>query len=133
ELTLRRAERELAASTLLRRGAISQPPSAPPALGDKDTFNVCAHAGCATFIRVGATGKYAGSPGVISQDDHQISGAEPLDPANILQFGTLFDTYLYATDTTAFGRESDINQDQHIAILMTPAVNTLTTNCTNGR
>ena len=133
ELTLRRAERELAAGPLLRRGAISQPPSAPPALGDKDSFNVCANAGCSSFIRVGATVKYAGSPGVIYQDDHQISGAEQLDPADILQFGTLFDNYLYATDTTAFGRESDINQDQHIAILMTPAVNNLTTNCTNGR
>lgn len=133
ELTLRRAERELAAGPLLRRAAISQPPAAPPALGDKDSFNVCANANCSSFVRIGATVKYAGNPGVIYQDDHQLNGAEQLDPEDILQFGSLFDNYLYATDTTAFGRESDINHDQHITILMTPAVNNLTTDCTNGR
>ena len=78
ELTLRRAERELAAGPLLRRAAISQPPAAPPALGDKDSFNVCATADCITFVRIGATVKYAGNPGVIYQDDHQLNGAEQL-------------------------------------------------------
>jgi hypothetical protein len=133
ELNLRRAERELATSPLLHRGAVSQPPAAPPALGDKDSFNVCANAACSAFLRVGATVAYAGNPGIIYQDDHQLAGAEQLDPSDIQQFGALFDNYLYATDTTAFGRESDINNDQRIAILMTPAVNNLTTDCTNGR
>lgn len=133
ELNLRRAERELAMSPLLHLGAVSHPPAVPPAVGDKDSFNVCATATCAAFNRISATVKYAGNPGVIYQDDHQLAGAEQLDLADIQQFGALFDNYLYATDTTAFGRESDINNDQHITILMTPAVNNLTSNCTNGR
>lgn len=133
ELTLRRAERELARSPRRHLGAVSLPPAAPPAVGDRDSFNVCATAKCTTFNRIGATVKYAGNPGVIYLDDHQLGGAEQLAPADIQQLGELFDNYLYAVDTTAFGRESDINNDQHIAILMTPAVNSLTADCTNGR
>jgi hypothetical protein len=133
ELNLRRAERELAHSPLRRLGAVSLPPAAPPAVGDRDSFNVCASTACTTFTRIGATVKYAGNPGVIYLDDHQVAGAEAFGAADLQHFGELFDNYLYATDTTAFGRESDVNNDQHIAILMTPAVNNLTTDCTNGR
>jgi hypothetical protein len=133
ELNLRRAERELALSPLRRLGAVSLPPSAPPAVGDRDSFNVCASTACTAFTRVGATVKYAGNPGVIYLDDHQVAGAETFDAADLQHFGELFDNYLYAADTTAFGRESDINNDQHIAILMTPAVNRLTTDCSHGR
>lgn len=133
ELNLRRAERELAQSPLRRLGAVSLPPAAPPAVGDRDSFNVCASTACTAFTRVGATVKYAGNPGVIYLDDHQVAGAETFDAADLQNFGELFDNYLYATDTTAFGRESDINNDQHVAILVTPAVNRLTTDCTNGR
>ena len=86
-----------------------------------------------SFTRIGATVKYAGNPGVIYLDDHQLAGADAFTGDDIQQFGLLFDNYLYATDTTAFGRESDINGDGRIAILMTPAVNQLTTDCTNGR
>ena len=132
ELNLRRAERELAANPLLRP-SLRQPPAAAPAVGDKDSFNVCASSACSSFVRVGATVKYAGNPGVIYLDDHAAAGAETLEPSDIQQLGEMFDNYLYPTDTTAFGRESDINNDQHIAILMTPAVNALTTDCTYGR
>lgn len=133
ELNLRRAERALAMSPLRQRGAVVLPPAAPPAIGDRDSFNVCATTSCSSFNRIGATVKYAGSPGVIYVDDHQLSGAEVLGPDDIQQLGGLFDNYLYAADTTAFGRESDVNNDQHIAILVTPAVNNLTSDCTNGR
>ncbi|MGH7524008.1 MAG: hypothetical protein ACREK8_06855 [Gemmatimonadales bacterium] len=132
ELNLRRVERELAANPLIRP-SLRQPPAAAPAVGDKDSFNVCATAACSSFVRVGATVKYAGNPGVIYLDDHVADGAETIEPSDIQQLGALFDDYLYPTDTTAFGRESDINNDQHIAILLTPAVNNLTTDCSNGR
>ena len=38
---------------------------------------------------------------------------------------SVFDTLLYATDTTAFGRESDIDGNGLVIVLMTNAVNTL--------
>ena len=80
ELNLRRAERALAMSPLRQRGAVVLPPAAPPAIGDRDSFNVCATTSCTSFNRVGATVKYAGSPGVIYLDDHQLAGAEVLGP-----------------------------------------------------
>jgi hypothetical protein len=131
--TLRLAERQLAMNPAAVRGALRQPPSAPPVVGDKDSFYVCASASCSSFNRIGATVKYAGAPGVIYVDDQHDVGADVFTGGDIQQFGALFDNYLYATDTTAFGRESDINGDQHIAILMTPAVNSLTSDCSDGR
>ncbi len=133
EQNLRRVERELARSPARNFGAVAMPPAAPPVVGDRDSFNVCATTKCATFNRVGATVKYAGNPGIIYLDDQQNAGADQFTAADFQQLGQLFDNYLYATDTTAFGRESDINNDQHIAILMTPAVNNLTSDCSQGR
>jgi len=128
---LRVAERALAAEP--RPAAARLPPAPPPQLGDRDSFYVCAAADCKTFVRIGATVKYVGAPGVIYADDHQDPAAEQLLDADFVQLGQLFDQYLYPTDTTAFGRESDINGDQHIAILMTPRVNALTPDCSAGR
>lgn len=133
EGNLRRAEQALARSPARHFGAIAMPPAAPPVLGDRDSFYVCATSSCATFNRVGATVMYAGNPGVIYLDDHQGAGTDQFLAGDFQQLGQLFDNYLYAADTTAFGRESDINNDQHIAILMTPAVNNLTSDCSNGR
>ena len=109
------------------------PPAAPPGVGDRDSFNVCTNGTCTTFGRVGATVVYAGAPGIIYLDDKQNAGAEQFTAGDFQQLGQMFDNYLYAADTAAFGRESDINGDQHIAILITPAVNALTSDCTNGR
>ncbi len=133
EHTLRMAERRLAASGGVQIGAAIVQRAIPPAVGDRDSFNVCATSDCSSFNKIGATVKYAGNPGVIYLDDHQLAGADAFTGEDIQQFGLLFDNYLYATDTTAFGRESDINGDGHISILMTPAVNQLTTDCTQGR
>lgn len=133
ERTLREAERALAASPARYLGNIKLTPSAPPNVGDRDSFYVCATGTCSAFNRIGATVKYAGAPGVIYLDDAQGVTGEQLSTADFQQLGQLFDNYIYATDTTAFARESDINGDGHIAILMTPAVNALTADCTNGR
>lgn len=133
EQNLRALERTLAASPARHFGAIAMPPAAPPAVGDRDSFYVCITDGCATFKRVGATVKYSGAPGVIYQDDQQVAGAELLTSDDYQQLGAMFDNYLYPADTTAFGRESDINGDHHIAILITPQVNALTPDCAGGR
>jgi hypothetical protein len=102
-------------------------------VGDRDSFYVCAAADCSTFHRIGATVKYVGAPAIVYIDDQQAAGTEQFLPDDFAHLGQLFDNYLYAADTTAFGRESDINGDGHIAILMTPRVNALTSNCSSGR
>jgi hypothetical protein len=104
-----------------------------PVLGEKDTFNVCATTACSSFNRVGATARFVGRHGVIYVDDSLPTLADQLTTADIQQLGTLFDDYLFPIDTTAFGRESDINGDERIAILISDEVNKLTTDCTGGR
>ena len=133
--TLRLLERALVRDPSLRHPPLGAPPilSAPPVVGQRDSFFVCQTLTCAAFNRIGATVKSVGTSGVIYVDDHQAAGADTLTQVDFDQLEVLFDQYLYATDTTAFGRESDINGDQHVSILITPAVNALTPDCTNGR
>ena len=104
-----------------------------PVLGEKDTFNVCATTACSTFNRVGATVRFVGRHGVIYVDDSLPTLADQLTPTDLEQLGTLFDDHLFPLDTTAFGRESDINGDERIAILISDEVNALTPDCSGGR
>ncbi|MEP6590002.1 MAG: hypothetical protein ABJC19_02360 [Gemmatimonadota bacterium] len=135
-LRLRAAEHALATSGSAQLQHLwSGPPAARviPVFGDRDSFSVCKVIVCNSFTRVGATVRYVGRAGVIYLDDATTAGAEQLTQADLDQLGGVFDDYLYPADTTAFGRESDINGDQRVAILITKAVNDLTPDCTNGR
>lgn len=104
-----------------------------PVLGEKDTFNVCSTTACSNFNRVAATARFVGRHGVIYVDDSLPTLADQLTPTDIQQLGTLFDDHLFPLDTTAFGRESDINGDERIAILISDEVNALTPDCSSGR
>ncbi len=133
---LRAREGVLARSPLARMAVAEARLVAPrpvPVLGERDTFNVCRTTACTTFERVGATVRYVGQHGVIYLDDSLPAAADGLTPSDIGTLGALFDEYLYPIDTTAFGRESDINGDQRVAILISDAVNALTTDCSGGR
>jgi hypothetical protein len=131
----RRADaRTLAQSPSLHPSALLHRSVTPvPVVGAKDSFFVCATLDCNGFNRIGATVVYAGQSGIIYVDDHQLTGADSLTNADIVQLGTVFDQYLYPTDTVSFGRESDINGDGRVDILITPAVNGLTPDCSDGR
>lgn len=132
---LRVLEHGLATSpaTFLNRAPGPRPMLAPPQVGGKDSFYVCVTVDCKSFNRVGATVKYVGTTAAIYLDDHQNPGAEQLTQGDIDQVGSLFDRYMFAIDTTAFGAPSDVNGDGHVAILFTPAVNALTPDCSDGR
>ncbi len=133
---LRLAEARIAAdpATKFREAWTGAPPLASvPVVGQRDSFNVCRTSNCASFNRIGATVRFVGRQGAIYTDDANPVTAESLTDADLIELGTLFDDYLFPIDTTAFGRESDINSDQRIAILITAGVNDLTTDCTNGR
>lgn len=133
---LRVREAAIARSPLRALSAAQAAQLAPrgvPVLGERDTFNVCRTTACTAFERVGATVRYVGDHGVIYLDDSLPTLAEQLTQADLDQLGALFDERLFPIDTTAFGRESDINGDERIAILISDQVNALTTDCSGGR
>ncbi|MGH7560606.1 MAG: hypothetical protein ACRENB_06260 [Gemmatimonadales bacterium] len=135
DATLRSIERSLVADPRLR-GPQALPPAAPdavpPPVGDQRTFRVCTNTTCTTFGSVTATAGFVGEHVAIYLDD-DVPTNDPLTPADLAELGTAFDTRHYPIDTTAFGRESDIDNNGVVIILMTDAVNALTPDCSDGR
>ncbi len=130
---LRRLEREAVDAGYLRNQPALLDRRPPPVVGAKDQFKVCRTISCTGVNEITTTIRYVGDRGVIHIDDNAPAGADALTQADIDQLGALFDDYLYPLDTLTFGVESDIDSDGHIAIVITTAVNDLTTDCANGR
>ena len=104
-----------------------------PVFGGKDSFSICRQLQCSSFNRIGVTVRYVGDFGVIYSDDDLPVGADALTQVDYDDLGRRFDDLIFPIDTTAFGRESDINLDQRIAIVVTDGVNDLTPTCSDGR
>jgi hypothetical protein len=101
-------------------------PQAPPVYNELRTFQVCAVAeDCARFDRVGARAKGISQKVAIFVDT--LAPAGGLDSVQLANITRQFDTLLYAIDTAAFGRESDIDANQVVMVLMTNTVNKLVT------
>lgn len=81
---------------------------------------------------VGARLRYAG-PNVLLYVD-TLAPANGFTDAQVQQFGAYFDGTLYPIDTAAFGQPSDVDQNGHIIMLMSPVVNADTpkSDCKNG-
>lgn len=126
---LRTRERELGRAApplpIRHRGLV-----APPAVGSTRTFEVCADTQCSQFTSVLATARYVGLHGAIYLDND--IPAPGMVQADIDTLGMLFDQHLYPIDTTAFGRESDVDANGVVAILLTDAVNALSGGCGSG-
>ena len=97
----------------------------PPNVGDPRTFSVCAKLDCSQFQSVNATAKTVSGHLALYVDN--LAPATGLSQADYDSLGALFDARLYALDTTAFGRESDIDGNTVVAVLMTNVVNKLVT------
>jgi len=100
--------------------------SVPPAVGSKRTFDVCATTACDSFVSSTATAKLVGQRVAIYLDDQTPNA---YTQAALDSVGSLFDSHLYPIDTTAFGRESDLDNNGVVIVLLTPAVNRLSPNC----
>lgn len=125
---LRRRERELARSPGAALSRLTPARLAvPPTPGSQRDFQVCANTSCSGFVTVTATASYVGSKSAIYLDNTVPSGG--LDSTDIATVGALFDQELYAIDTTAFGRESDVDGNGVVAVLLTDAVNALSPDC----
>lgn len=118
------ARRPGVARAALRRGASRV---IPPVLGEQRTFKVCRTTACTGFANVLSTARYVGSKGAIFVDDTIPAGG--YTQAELDSLGQLFDQHLYAIDTTAFGRESDLDGNGVVIILLTDRVNALSPGC----
>jgi len=100
-------------------------PAGPPVMGSQRTFKVCAKLNCSSFNTVTATVRALRSNVAIYVDNTAPVGG--LDSAQLDTLATTFETRLYPADTAAFGRESDIDTNSVVMVLMTPTVNKLVT------
>src|SRR2546425_6617258 len=89
------------------------------------TFQVCAKTDCSRFDRVGARVRALKTKVAIYVDT--LAPANGLDSTALDSIANLFDQRLYAIDTAAFGRESDIDSNTVVLVLMTNTVNKLVT------
>ena len=97
----------------------------PPAVGSTRTFKVCSNLTCSSLATVTATAKTVNGKMAIYVDNN--APANGLTQGALDTLGALFDTKLYAIDTTAYGRESDIDTNTVVVVLMTNVVNQLVT------
>ena len=127
---IRARERDLAArggGAALARGARGSVAAAPPAEGDQRIFKVCETPTCETFVDATATARVVAERVAIYVDnDAPDGGYTDLDLQDV---ATLFDDHLYAIDTAAFGRESDIDNNDVVIVLLTQRVNELSGDC----
>ncbi len=125
---LRAREREIAGrSRVSGSGGGLRRLVAPPVVGTARSFRVCQTQACSSFASVRATAQYVGSHSAIFVDD--TVPANGYSPSDIQSLGTLFDQHLYPIDTLAFGRESDLDGNGIVLILLTDRVNALSPAC----
>lgn len=134
DAALREREREALAEARARGTLLAAPTveAAPPTVGEIRQFKACTNLTCSAFGTVAATARYVGEHAAIFIDNAAPT-VDSLRASDFAALGFAFDTYHYGIDTTAFGRESDIDANGMVIILMTKAVNDLTPDCTNGR
>jgi hypothetical protein len=106
--------------------------STVPAVGTVRSFRVLSNALGTAFTSVGARLEYAGSDVLIYVDT--LAAAAGFTSSQLTAFGQLFDQTLYPIDTAAFGPPTDIDQNAHVIMLMSPVVNALTStsDCQNN-
>lgn len=131
---LRERERELAARPDLRiqpsEVQLAQAP--PPEVGSERDFSVCANTSCSAFDTVTAVARAVGTKVAVylDKDAPVVNG---LTQEDLDGLAATFNNHHYAIAAEAFGTESDLDNDGVVILLITPAVNQLTTNCTGGR
>ena len=95
-----------------------------PQIGDLLKLNTNSSSACTNaFVRTGR---------VAAISDHAILVADTANPANgftdddYRNFGVAFDTLVYPVDTLNFGTPSDVDENHHVILFYTRAVNELT-------
>jgi hypothetical protein len=129
---LRAREKQLAqepSGALFSQSRIQSARSGPPVVGEQRTFNVCASSACTGFVQATGVARTVGQRVAIFVDNAAPAGG--YTDTDLDKVRTLFDQYLYPIDTTAFGRESDIDGNGVVIVLLTPKVNALSPDCSS--
>ena len=95
-----------------------------PAVGSVSSFHVLSSESPVQFTAVGARLSYVGANILLYVDT--LAPANGFTPDQLQAFGQLFDQTLYPLDVEAFGTPSDIDQNGHLIMLLSPIVNALT-------
>ncbi len=124
ETTLRRIERAIAPrarAQLVATGPSSAVIPAPPPIGSTRDFKVVARLDGTSFTN--ATGRliYAGAHILLYAD----TIGQGFSDARYQSLGALMDKDLYAIDVSAFGAESDVDQNGRVIAFFTPKINAL--------
>ena len=133
-MMLRRRERATASDprAVLFRSAAKAPSlavAAAPQVGDQKDFFVCRNTTCdPPFVTVTATAQEVSGNLAIFVDNAS-TVTQLYTPTDLTNIGQLFDKYLYPIDTTNYGRESDIDGNGVVQVLLTPQINKLSGNC----
>jgi hypothetical protein len=100
-----------------------------PQLNSTRTFDVLndLRASPVTFSSVTAALRYVGDNILVYIDTQAPSGFNGYSEADISSLGTLFDNEMYQIAATTFGRESDLDRNGRVIVLMSPVVNALVT------
>ena len=97
-------------------------------VGDTREFRVCNRINCQSasddFSRVTAEAVYVGDNIVLYQDEGAPSGG--FTPAEHNEMGQLLDEDGYEVVTSAFGAETDVDENAKTIVLLTPVVNGIT-------
>jgi hypothetical protein len=97
-------------------------PAAVPTVGERRTFEVFRNPG--DFVEVTAVAEYVGARAAFFVDEASPAGG--YTQQDLAFFSQQFDEAIHPTVNAAFGSESDLDANQRIIILLTPAVNQLT-------
>jgi hypothetical protein len=95
-----------------------------PPVGSVQQFHVLSSEKPERFSRVGARLSYVGTNILLYVDT--LAPPDGFSSDQLNAFGQLFDQTLYPIDLNAFGTPSDIDQNGHLIVLLSPIVNALT-------
>lgn len=107
---------------------VDGPAAAPPAVGERRSFRV--YQGPGDFTTVDAVARYVGDRAALFVDEDAPSGG--LDEQDLALFSARFDDFIHPAVTSSFGSESDVDDNDRVIVLFTPAVNALTPRGSTG-
>ncbi len=102
---------------------VSAAAGVPPELGSRRTFKVCGNVACSELATVPTTAAFVGQKVAVYVDD--TLPPDGFSPEDFVRLGTLFDQHIYPVDTAAFGRESDVDGNGLVFLVMTKQINRL--------
>ena len=115
-----------------RAGGVTAPSfAAAPGVGSEKSFFVCTNSDCDNFVSVTATAEVVADKVAIYVDNAS-TVTQRYSTLELNDIAKIFDDFLYPIDTLNFGRESDIDANGVVQVLLTPRINALSPNCNSS-